>query len=177
MSLLTIPTMQSAQGEVKEIFDEIEKMFGRVPNGIRQWSVSPNALKKQWESIKLRLSEDVQTQKLHTIVRYLVSGENECEYCIGFNGAMLMNMFGMSLDKLERLRKDPSSAPLDEKNKALLLFALQATKTPDEVNADHISGLKSIGISETQMFDIVHAASHMYVVNTLFRTFKVEQDF
>ena len=176
MSLLNIPTVENATGEIKEIFDEIQGMFGSVPNGIRLWSASPEALKGQWNHIKQRMSKDKENQKLHTIIRYLVSDESNCKYCVGFNGGMLMNMYGVSQDELTAMKDDPSSAPLDSKNKALLVFAMKAIKDADAVNSEDINALKDLGINETEIFDIVHAASHMLVVDTLFKTFKVEQD-
>lgn len=176
MSLLNTPTVENATGEVKEIFDEIQEAFGMIPNGITLWSASPNALRGQWDSIKVRMSKDQENQKLHTIIRYLVSGESDCTYCVGFNGGMLMNYYGVSQDELIAIKENPSDAPLDEKNKALLLFAMKSIKDADSVTKDDIALLKELGITEMEMFDIVHAASHMLVVNTLFKTFKVQQD-
>jgi len=176
MSLLSTLTVDNATGEVKEIFDEIQGAFGMVPNGIQLWSASPKALRGQWDNIQNRLTKDQEDQKLHTIIRYLVSGESECTYCAGFNGGMLMNYYGLTQDELLAISAKPSSAPLDEKNKALLIFAMKAIKDADSVTAEDISLLKKIGITETEMFDIVQAASHMLVVNTLFKTFKVQQD-
>ena len=176
MSLLHIPTVKNATGEVKEIFEEIQSAFGMVPNGIRQWSANPYALKVQWEGIKRRLSQGKEEQILHAIIRYLMSSENHCAYCIGFNGAMLVNHYGLSQEDILALKKDPASAPLNDKNKVLLLFALQAISDADSVNQNDIEALKKKGISEMEIFDIVHAASHMFVVNTLFKTFNVEQD-
>ena len=177
MSLLKLPTVENATGEVKEIFEEIQSAFGMVPNGVKQWSASPRALKMQWDNIKLRLSKDKEDQKLHTIIRYLVSDESNCKYCTGFNGGMLINMFGVSQDELVALQNDYTTAPLDEKNKALLLLAMKSIKDADSVDANDIKTLSKLGISEEEMFDIVHAAAHMLVVNTLFKTFKVEQDY
>ena len=177
MSLLHLPTTETATDEVKEIFKEIEKTFGSVPNGISLWSVNARALRAQWESIKHVLAKDPDTQKLHTMIRYLVSNEGECTYCIGFNGGMLMNFFGMTEKTLKELREKPSSAPLNEKNKALLVFAMKSIIDAKGVKEADIDLMKKLGITEMEMFDIVHAAAHMLVVNTLFKTFKVEQDF
>ena len=176
MSLLTLPTVDNATGEVKDIFDEIQASFGMVPNGISVWSASPKALRDQWKHIKETMSKDQESQKLHTIIRYLVSDESECTYCVGFNGGMLMNMYGVSQEELVAMKDDPSSAPLDEKNKALLVFAIKAIKHADGVTSEDIDLMKHLGITETEMFDIVHTAAHMLVVNTLFKTFKVQQD-
>ena len=57
-------------------------------------------MKFQWESIKEVFSQDEDTQKMHTLIRYLVSEKNHCEYCVGMNGGILMNMFGMSEEEI-----------------------------------------------------------------------------
>jgi len=176
MSLLNIPTVENATGDVKEIFEEIQGIFGMVPNGISIWAANPTALRDQWNHIKETMSKDKESQKLHTIIRYLVSEESNCTYCVGINGSMLMNKFNVSQNELTAMKDDPSSAPLNIKNKALLVFAMKAIKNADAVNSDDINKLKGLGINETEIFDIVHAASHMLVVDTLFKTFKVEED-
>lgn len=45
MSLLNEATLQNATGEVKVIFDEVLERRGMLPNGLRLWSVSPEAMK------------------------------------------------------------------------------------------------------------------------------------
>ena len=176
MSLLHIPAEEEATEDVKKIFAEIESMIGRVPNGLKLWSVSPRALRAQWAGMKSILSRPKEEQKLYAMIRYLASEENGCTYCIGLNGGMLINYYGVTQDELIAMQKDPASAPLEEKNKALLLFAMKAIKDADSVSANDIDTLTRLGISEEEMFNIVLAASHMFVVNTLFKTFKVEQD-
>jgi len=176
MSLLHIPPVEEASDDVKKIFLEIESTLGSVPNGMKLWSVSPRALKAQWSGMKSILSRPQEEQKLYTIIRYLASEGNNCTYCIGLNGAMLMNYYGVSQEELTAIKKTPSSAPLDKKNKALLIFAMKALKGADSVSEKDIELLKKLDISEKEMFDIVLTASHMFVVNTLFKTFKVEPD-
>lgn len=176
MSLLILPTTQNATGEVKKIFDEMQEIFGMVPNGVRQWSANPQALQAQWEGIKNIMSKSQEEQKLHTMIRYLVSEESSCTYCIGFNAAMLINMFEVSQDELQQLQQNPSTASLNDKNKALLLLAMQSIKSPDSVSIEDIQTLKALGVTEIEMFDIVHEAAKMLVANTLFTTFKVQRD-
>jgi len=176
MSLLNIPTLENASGEVKIIFDEIQNMIGMVPNGIRLWSANPKALKDQWNHIKETLSLDKDTQKLHAILRYLVSEENLCSYCTGFNAGMLLTLYETTQDELKNLNTDLSSAVLNPKNKKLLIFAMKSIKNADSITSNDIESLKEAGITEKELFDIVHYASHMGTVNTLFKTFKVQQD-
>jgi len=176
MSLLNIATVENATGEVKKVYDEIHNMFGMVPNGIRTFSANPKALKEQWNGIKDILSKDRDEQILHAIIRYIMSNKNDCEYCIGFNASMLMNHYGITQDELNATQKDPHNAPLNEKHSALLLFAIKSIENPHAINSNDIENLKKLGASEMDIFDVVHAASHMFLVNTLFDTFKVEKD-
>ncbi len=176
MSLLNLPTKENATGEVKKIFDEMQSMLGMVPNGMKLWSANPKALQMQWAVMKAVMHKDKEEQKLYAMIRYLVSDKNSCSYCIGFNSTMLINIFGLSQDDLIELQKDPSTASLNPKNKALLLLAMQSVKDPDSVCEEDIKKLKHLGITEMEMFNIVHTVGKMMLVNTLFKAFKVQQD-
>ena len=176
MSLLKLPTQENATGEVKEIFLEVEALFSMVPNGLRLWSANPKALRLQWNHIKEVMSKDEDTQKLHALIRYLVSNKNGCEYCIGLNKGMLINFYAMKEEQINEIESDLNRAPLNEKNKALLSFAMKSVRNPESVNSEDLAQLKLLNISEIEMFDIAHAAAHMLVINTLFETFNVEAD-
>ncbi len=174
MSLLHVMEENVATGTVKEVYDEIKSVFGTVPTGLKLWSFNPEALKVHWEDIKKSMANDVETQKFDAIMRYLISEAEACEYCIGFNAGLLINMFGMTQEELLVTLKDPSVAPLNDKHKALLLFALKVVKTSKEVSAEDIEKLKALGISEQEIFNIAYTATHMVMSDTLLNTFKIK---
>ena len=174
MSLLKVATMQETEGEVEEIFKEVESAFGAVTEGISLWALNPKALKFQWESIKEQMDNDEDTQKMYTLIRYIVSEKNHCAYCIGLNGGMLINMYGMSEDELKEVSNDLSVAKLTSKNQMLLEFALRSINEPQSIQRKDIEELHSLGLSDAEIFNLVLIASMMLVVNTLFDTFDVE---
>ncbi len=174
MSLLQVATMQEAQGEVKEIFNEVESAFGAVTEGLSLWALNPEALKFQWNSIKEQMNNDTDTQKMYTLIRYIVSEKNHCEYCIGLNGGMLMNMFGMNQEELKEVANNLSVAKLTPKNEKLLAFALRSVNEPQSINKHDIEELYALELSDKEIFDLVLTASMMLVVNTLFDAFDVE---
>ncbi|HFQ61468.1 MAG TPA: hypothetical protein ENK39_04110 [Epsilonproteobacteria bacterium] len=176
MSLLNESTLENATGEIKEVFNEVLEKRGMVPNGLRLWSVNPEALKMQWENVKKMLSKEPEDQKLMHIIRYLAAYKNDSKYCINLAGKILIKNFGFTEDMLTEIKVLPSVAPLAKKQKALLIFAIKSISNADDINAEDIALLKDLGISEMEMFDIVRSASQMYVVNTLFKTFKVKDD-
>lgn len=173
MSLLKVKTMEETEGEVKEIFKEVESAFGAVTEGISLWALNPKALKFQWESIREQMDNDEDTQKMYTLIRYIVSEKNHCAYCIGLNGGMLINMYGMSEDELKEVSKNLSVAKLTPKNQKLLEFALRSINEPHSIHKKDIDELRSFGLSDTEIFNLVLTASMMLVVNTLFDTFNV----
>ena len=175
MSLLKIETMEDVKGEVKEIFKEVESAFGTVTEGISLWAFNSKALKFQWESIKEQMNSDKDTQKMYTLIRYLVSEKNHCKYCIGLNGSMLINMYGMSEEELKEVPNDFSIAKLTPKNQMLLEFALRSINEPQSIQQKDIELLHSLGLSDVEIFNLVLTASMMLVVNTLFDTFNVEE--
>ena len=173
MSLLHAVEENVAIGIVKEVYDEVKMMFGSVPEGLKLWSLNPEALQHHWEEIKKSLAKDVETQKFDTILRYLVSEIEGCEFCVGFNGGLLLNMFGMTQDELVTMAKEPKMAPLSEKQIALLLFALKVVRQSKEVSAEDIEHLKVLGITENEIFDVAHSATNLLVSDILLNAFKV----
>jgi hypothetical protein len=174
MSLLILPTVENAKDEVKDIYTQALNNFGMVPNGLRLWGVSPQKLKMQWGNMMNDMSKDPENLKLKVIMRYILANKDSCEYCIGFNKGMLMNMFKIEESVIDGLENDPSTAPLDEKHLALLLFSLRAYKDAHSIQKEDIDMLKKLGTTEEEIFDAVYAASYTHVVNTLFETFNIE---
>lgn len=174
MSLLQVAKMQEAQGEVKEIFNEVEKAFGAVTEGLSLWALNPEALKFQWNSIKEQMDNDTDTQKMYTLIRYIISEKNRCKYCIGLNGGMLINMYGMSEEELKEVANNLSVANLTPKNEKLLAFALRSVNEPQSIKQQDVKELRALGLSDKEIFDLVLTASMMLVVNTLFDTFNVK---
>ena len=176
MSLLNLPTAENATGEVKEIFDEAQEKFGVLLNGLRMWAVSPDKLSTQWENMNKNMSKGPETAKMYTILRYILANKDECHYCISVNESMLINMFDLDIELVNSLRKDPLKAPLDDKHKALMSFALQAVTNPGSIGIKDINSLKEFGASEMEIFDVVYVASYTFVLDTLLETFKIQKD-
>lgn len=174
MSLLNKVTLENVTEEVKVIFDEILEKRGMVPNDLSLCSISPERFQTQWGNVKNMFDKSPEKQKLLTIIRYLAANKNNSKYDIGLAGKILIQNFDFTQDTLHAMLKKPSSAPLDKKHKALLIFAMKSISDADDINALNIALLKKIGITEMEMFDIVRTANQMYVVNTLFKTFKTK---
>ncbi|BBN59480.1 carboxymuconolactone decarboxylase family protein [Hydrogenovibrio marinus] len=174
MSLLSLVTPEKATGRVAEIYDEINWTFGSVPNGFQLHSISPELFDDNWRNISYFMEHKTLKFPLLAMIRMLVSTDNACEYCINLNEALLINKAGFTQDQIAATKADASNAPLNEKDKAMLLFVLKATKAAKSVNADDVEALRNLDWTDKDIYDAVAHGARNMAMDVLFDTFKVE---
>jgi alkylhydroperoxidase family enzyme len=176
MSLITTVDPQQAEGSVARIYNEVQEMFGYVPNGLKLDSVDPERMEHHWGGILATLNHPTLSQTFFTCARYLISEAERCEYCIGINAGMLINMHGVAPEVVSGMVEDPTLAPLDEKEKALLLFLLRMTEDSNSSSPKDMEALKGVGCSEREIYDAVSSAAQMAAGDMVLNVFKVQPD-
>ena len=171
--LISYPSADKATGDVKAVYDEIKKAWGMVPEPLKALSLNPKLLRIQWDFYKTIAENKSFEPKMTTMMRYLISEQHQCKFCIGFNKGMLLNMFKLSLEDITALEKDPSSAKLDAKQKEMLLFMLKSTSKPHDVNKEDITKLKKLGWSEKDIMEGAKEAMDMVATTMFIGTFKI----
>jgi len=172
--LISYTSTQDATGDVKAVYDEIQAAYGVVPEPIKALSLNPAILRNQWEAFKIMGANTNFSPKMGAMMRMLVAEKHDCVYCVGFNKGMLLNAFKLPEEEVLALQKDPSTAKLDEKQKAMLLFMLKSVSTPQDVNKVDIDTLKKLGWSEADMMEGVREATGMAAMAQFIDTFKIQ---
>jgi uncharacterized peroxidase-related enzyme len=176
-SLLSFTAPKDAKGLVKEVYDEIKAKWGFVPVVIQQYSLNPKLLKAQWDLYSTLGDNKNFDPKMMTMMRMLVSEKHDCEYCVGLNKGMLLNMFKLPMDEVNAIAKDPSTAKLDEKQKTMLLFMIKAANTPHDITAKDIEKLKKLGWSDKDVFEGVKSAANMVSGAIVIDALKIQKDY
>jgi uncharacterized peroxidase-related enzyme len=177
MSILSTVAPQQATGQVAQIYSQVEQAFGRLPNAMKLYSVSPDTLAMQWQHIGYYFQHPSLSFPLLAAIRMLVSQDNDCGYCIGMNEAMLIERAGFTPEQTAAAKRNPADTPLPEKDKALLLFVLRSTKTPKAVTAGDLDALRRLGWTDRDIFDAVNHGARNVAADIIFNTFKIENDF
>ncbi|MHB1676464.1 MAG: carboxymuconolactone decarboxylase family protein [Sulfuriferula sp.] len=177
MPLIHTIAPENAEGKVKEIYNEIQGAFGTIPNAIQIYSSSPQLLARQWQQVGYYMQHPTLSTTLLAMMRMLISQNTNCEYCVGFNEAMLINMCNLTLDQVAAAKKDPASAPLSGKDKAMLLFVLKATKNSNSIDQTDIAALKAQGWNDGEILDGLNHGAYMLAGDTILNSFKIEKDF
>jgi len=178
-SLLPYTEQKDATGEVKAIYDQVQGAFGMVPAPILQHSTSSANLKALWAQFGAMHNANFSDQ-LQAMMRMSVSSAPalDCDYCVGFNEGMLINMFKMDMKELNAVKKDPHAATsLNEKDKKMLIFMVESTTKPKEVNKAQIDELRKLGWSDKDIFDGLKMATQMVAMTLMVDTLKIPRDF
>ena len=177
MSILNTVAPEQAQGQVADLYKSFEQQIGFIPNAFKLSSVSPQMLQQHWEYIGYYMQHPDLSKVLTTLIRLLVSQKVDCEYCINLNTALLINEAGVQADQVAAIRADPTKAPLDEKEKALLLFVLDAVADAHAVSQTDLQKLRDLGCSEQDIYDALNHGARQVGLDIMLNAFKVENDF
>lgn len=175
MSLIETVSPKDATGEVAAIYEQIQKSFGMVPNGVTAFSSSQHRLKAQVGEMGYYFSHPTLSKELTAAIRYVVAAEYDCEYCVMVNSMMLKSA-GWDEKVVENLVGDPASASLDGKNKAMFLGVLKAIRTPKEFNESDMSELRALGWSDGEILDAVAHGANSMAFDRILSAFDVQPD-
>jgi alkylhydroperoxidase family enzyme len=168
------PTVLAEDKEkIEAIFAMVEEHLGFVPDGLKLYSISPPLLEAFMGSVGYFLAHPELSQELLAMIRYLVSAEAGCRFCIDFNASILVNQ-GKSMKQLQATQADVSQAPLKEEEKVLLTIALAAINHPEGVTKEDLDVAYEQGYSARNVFDVVAIAANNKAFTYVLRTFKIE---
>ncbi len=104
-------------------------------------------------------------------IALLVSLANNCTMCVDVH-KNIAKMLGMSDEQVEETLRGVDAIQTDEKEKALLDFALKAAgKENYKMTQEDIDALKELGWSEAEILEAARIAGYFNYINTLSNVF------
>ncbi|MEE9419166.1 MAG: hypothetical protein V3W43_06795 [Desulfatiglandaceae bacterium] len=161
---------EEATGKVAEAYSIFPPEIP-VPDPLILMSASPELMHLQSGVIRHYMTHEKLDMGLLAMIRFLVANEQDYQFCINLNSGLLKLAGGMSDEDIETLRKDPESAPLEEFQKALLLFVLKVVRTPEDVGEADIDALRQLGWSDKDIFEAAFHGTSMIGASKLYKAF------
>ena len=174
MALIQTVDHEKAEGQIKEVFDTLQKTIGMVPAPMQLASASPGILNLSWQSLQYYSQHPALGFGLLCTIRYLVSQHINFAFCTSFNKNFLMRQ-GMAEEDIKKIEKDPSQAPLEDNERAMLAFVMKAIKTPDAVEKEDMDQLHEMGWVDRDILDALAHGTNMVGSSILMKTFKMDQ--
>ena len=88
----------------------------------------------------------------------VVSVTNGCVYCTSVH-AQRFAQLARRQDTVEQVFDDPANAGTTERERAIARFAIAVTTRPQALAADDIEPLRSVGMSDEEVIDLLHAVA------------------
>ncbi|UMA64850.1 peroxidase-related enzyme [Roseivivax marinus] len=162
---LDLPPVDPLPPETQRYFDICVEKLGMVPNVLRAHAFSIeklNAFTGLYN--ELMLADSGLTKLEREMIAVVVSSWNRCFYCLVAHGAAVRHLSGDP--KLgEALVMNWRVADLDARTRAMLAFAEKMTRASAEVDEADREGLRGVGFSERDIWDIANVAGFFNMTN------------
>lgn len=171
--LITPVPPAGEEARVAGILEAVQQHMGFIPDGLRLYTFSPPLLEAFLGNVSYFRAGAMLPPELAAMIRYLVSNQSGCQFCIDLNEAFLANM-GIDLDAVRAAREDHSKAPVEARALPLLALAFKAVSAPEAVGPADLDAARAQSWSERALFDAVVQAASNKAFNFVLKTFKVE---
>lgn len=165
-----------ATGKVSEIYTEITKSFGMVPNLFKAMALKPDILEANFMKFKAIMTQGVLPRDLKEMVAVVVSQANCCSYCVDAHSAAL-KMMGFPRERILQLLDNVNSTDISSEYKTVLNLAIKATREPHKISESEVQELKDLGYSDADFVEFISVVDLFTSFNKFLDALQVEIDF
>ncbi|WP_436517946.1 peroxidase-related enzyme [Ekhidna sp. To15] len=168
MSFIDTIQPDQAEGELKEIYDDLIKSRGKIAEVHKIQSLNPESIVNHMELYMTIMFGKSPLRRVHReMMAVIVSISNKCEYCQVHHLEAVKN-FWRDDQKLDAFQVDFEAAPLDEKEKSLCRFAKELTENPEKSeDAGLVKPLKKAGFTDREILDATLVIAYFNFVNRI----------
>jgi uncharacterized peroxidase-related enzyme len=174
MTRIATPPVASATGATAEIYAQIRKAAGSVPNTFATIGAhGPAALKAVLDADGVLAAGALSKEDQETI-KLVVSEAAGCDYCVAAH-SLLGKMAGLSPAVLAALRNHQPTG--DARRDALAHFVRKIVQTRGTLREDEFAAIKGAGYTDAQIVDISLAIAVTVFTNVFNRVNDTAIDF
>jgi len=171
MATFSVPTRTNVNTQNQEIFDNLEKSLGFVPNLYATLAHSPSAL---GDFLGFAGRKSSLSNKEKEVINLTVSQSNECSYCLAAHTA-ISQMNGFSSEEVIKLRSGASIN--DAKLDSLAAFVRNTINNNSKPSREAVTTLQEEGYTAEHIVDIALIIGEITVTNYLHGITQIPVDF
>lgn len=150
------PPEPKTSRKIAEMYETAKDTYGYLPNMYQTFGHRPEVM-ESWSALLVSLRGNIEPRR-YELVTLAAARELRSSYCMLAHGAVLARE-GVSNDELEAIIDIEDDAPLDEQERAIMIFATKVVRDATSVTQDDIDALKNHALTDAEIFDIVAAAA------------------
>lgn len=162
---LDLPTSDPLDEDISAYFGKCEEKLGMVPNVLKAYAFDQEKLRAFMAMYNDLMLADSGLSKLEReMIAVAVSAVNQCYYCLTAHGAAVRQLSG-DPELGELMVMNYRVADLDERQRAMLDFAVLLTEAPHEITDDDRDALREVGFTDRDIWDIAAVAAFFNMSN------------
>jgi uncharacterized peroxidase-related enzyme len=174
MSRLPAPAIESATGQSAEIYTQLKKAIGGVPNMFAAIGAHAPAALKAVLAADAVLAAGSLTKRDQETIKLVISEIAGCDYCVAAH-SHLGKLAGLKPDELKQVREGHPTG--DAKRDALVRFVRTLAQTRGTLSDEAFAAIKAAGYSDAQLVEISLAFATTAFTNVFNRINDTEVDF
>jgi uncharacterized peroxidase-related enzyme len=153
--IATVPA-EDASGALAELYEADRAVRGHVPNYARAFSLRPDVY-AAWKQLSATIKGGMDERR-YELVSVAAARRLRSSYCMLAHGSVLAEKF-LEPATVRAVAEDPRSAGLDPVDLAIVDLAEKVATDATAVTQDDIDRLRALGLTDTEILDVVLAAS------------------
>jgi uncharacterized peroxidase-related enzyme len=162
-----LPEEAELPDRLQGLFAKAREAIGFVPNVFRSYSYRPERF-SAWFAHYKQLHEPTENldEADREMIAVVVSAYNRCTYCIVSHGHALRRALQDEV-LADYIATNWRHAGLDERRTAICAYAEKLTARPHEMTEVDLQGLRDVGLSDHEVWDVVEIASMYNFTNRM----------
>jgi uncharacterized peroxidase-related enzyme len=174
MSRLAVPNLETVAGPSGQVYSQIKKAIGSVPNTFAAIAAHGPAALKSMLAADAVLAAGSLTKRDQEVIKLVVSGAVGCDYCEAAHNH-LAGLAGVKPDALKQIREGQPTG--DAKRDVLIRFVRKLAQTSGTVSDEDFAAIKAAGYTDAQLVEISLAFATIAFTNVFNRINDTELDF
>jgi uncharacterized peroxidase-related enzyme len=174
MSRLSVPDLEYQAGPSGQVYAQIKKAIGSVPNTFAAIAAHGPAALKSILAADAVLAAGSLTKRDQETIKLIVSGVAGCDYCVAAH-SLLGKLAGLKPDELKNIRDGNPTG--DAKRDALIRFVRKLAQSSGTVSDEDFAAIKAAGYSDAQLVEISLAFATTVFTNVFNRINDTQIDF
>lgn len=174
MSRLSIPNLDADTGPSGQLYAQIKKAIGSVPNTFAAIAAHGPAALKAVLAADTVLASGSLSKSDREIIKLIISEAAGCDYCVAAH-SHLGTLVGVTQEVLKQVRDGKPTG--DARRDALVTFVRKLARTSGTISDQDYFAIKAAGYSDAQLVEISLAFATTVFTNVFNRINDTEIDF
>jgi uncharacterized peroxidase-related enzyme len=158
--------------DIEERIAAVVEKSGFVPNVFTALAVRPDLFRAffHFHDVLMDKESPALSKADRELIVVATSAANQCTYCVVAHGAIL-RIRDKDPEVADLVAVDWRKAPLDDRRRVLLDYAMRLARTPEDIGPADAAPLRAAGFSEDDIWDIVAIVGFFALSNRLAHAF------